>query len=222
MAAKSTNTKKSSTNNTAKAAKNATTKKTSTAKKNNVKYNSNGIQLGKKEYMQLKSAINTDTPNLKKGINYKSLGNYFYIFDKYAFDNYNVLGRIKIIGNEKIINEILKGVDKKDDAGTKNINKLLEHSQNEQGIYTIDNINAVDSRGTAKNGYYQQRYHSQDTQHNTQGYADPVGSRKGFLCFLHDSGYPILQCQFFFFQIFIFIVRDSGEKKYRYRNYHHQ
>lgn len=121
------------------------------AKKNNVKYNSNGIQLGKKEYMQLKSAINTDTPNLKKGINYKSLGNYFYIFDKYAFDNYNVLGRIKIIGNEKIINEILKGVDKKDDAGTKNINKLLEHSQNEQGIYTIDNINAVDSRGTAKN-----------------------------------------------------------------------
>ena len=33
MAAKSTNTKKSSTNNTAKAAKNATTKKTSTAKK---------------------------------------------------------------------------------------------------------------------------------------------------------------------------------------------
>lgn len=121
------------------------------AKKNNVKYNSNGIQLGKKEYMQLKSAINTDTPNLKKGINYKSLGNYFYIFDKYAFDNYNVLGRIKIIGNEKIINEILKGVDKKDDAGTKNINKLLEHSQNEQGIYTIDNINAVDSRGTAEN-----------------------------------------------------------------------
>lgn len=121
------------------------------AKKNNVKYNGNGIQLGKKEYMQLKSAINTDTPNLKKGINYKSLGNYFYIFDKYAFDNYNVLGRIKIIGNEKIINEILKGVDKKDDAGTKNINKLLEHSQNEQGIYTIDNINAVDSRGTAKN-----------------------------------------------------------------------
>lgn len=101
--------------------------------------------------MQLKSAINTDTPNLKKGINYKSLGNYFYIFDKYAFDNYNVLGRIKIIGNEKIINEILKGVDKKDDAGTKNINKLLEHSQNEQGIYTIDNINAVDSRGTAEN-----------------------------------------------------------------------
>ena len=33
MAAKSTNTKKNSTNNTAKAAKNATTKKTSTAKK---------------------------------------------------------------------------------------------------------------------------------------------------------------------------------------------
>ena len=28
--------------------------------------------------------------------------------------------------------------------------------------------------------------------------------------------------QLFFFQIFIFIIRDSGEKKYRYRNYHHQ
>ena len=37
MAAKSTNTKKSSTNNTAKAAKNATTKKTSTCDHNSAR-----------------------------------------------------------------------------------------------------------------------------------------------------------------------------------------
>ena len=43
MAAKSTNTKKSSTNNTAKAAKNATTKKTSTAKKASASTKKSGI-----------------------------------------------------------------------------------------------------------------------------------------------------------------------------------
>jgi hypothetical protein len=70
--------------------------------------------------------------------------------------------------------------------------------------YNEQNIRSKDYRITIipeKNGYYQQRYHSQDTQYNTQGYADPVGSRKGFFCFLHDSGYPILQCQLFFFQL---------------------
>ena len=91
--------------------------------------------------------------------------------------------------------------------------------------YNEQSIRSKDYRITIipeKNRYCQQRYHSQNTQYNTQGYADPVGSRKCFFCFLHDSGHPILQCQLFFFQIFIFIIRDSGEKKYRYRNYHHQ
>ena len=91
--------------------------------------------------------------------------------------------------------------------------------------YNEQSIRSKDYRITIipeENRYHQQRNCSQNTQYHTQGYADTIGSRKGLFRFFHDSGHPILQCQLFFFQIFIFIVRDSGEKKYRYRNYHHQ
>ena len=55
---------------------------TTVEKDSNIKYNDGGIQLSKREYQTLINAINTDTPNLQNGINYKHYGDYFYIFNK--------------------------------------------------------------------------------------------------------------------------------------------
>ena len=123
----------------------------SIAKMGNIKYNNRGIKLGKKEYQALTNAINTDTPNLQKGINYKHYGDYFYIFDKLDFNIYNVQGKIKIIDNETIINKIMKEVDD-NDRTTRSIDRLLEISQNGKGLHSSNNINARNKRTTTANG----------------------------------------------------------------------
>jgi len=126
-------------------------KNTTVAKIGNIMYNDKGIQLGKKEYQILTNAINTDTPNLQKGINYKHYGDYFYIFDKLDFNNYNIQGKIKIINNEKIINKIMKEVDD-NDRTTRSIDRLLEISKNGKGLHSSNNINVRNTGGTTTNG----------------------------------------------------------------------
>lgn len=120
------------------------------AKSSNIEYNKNGISF-KKLDVGLKSAISSDTPRLTNGMHYKCYGDYFYLFNKYEYGGYKVFAKIKIIDNEKIINEIMREVDFTDDQATRNINRLLENSKNGQRVHSSDNINAGIRTTTATN-----------------------------------------------------------------------
>ena len=128
-----------------------------------IEYNDKGIKISTKEFNNLKKAINTDNPNMPNGLNYKNHGDYFYIFNKNSFDNYKILGKIKIIDNEQIINQIMKEVEDHDRA-TSSVDRLFKRSKNEQTVYIADNINAKNSRTATNDGGLSSRTTQGDKQ----------------------------------------------------------
>ncbi len=145
------------------------------ANSSNIEYNSNAIKLDTSEYTDVVTAINTDTPNLPNGLNYKSYGDYFYVFDKFDFNSYIFKCKIKIIDNEQIINKIMGEVDN-NDGTTRSIDRLLEVSQNGQRIYSFNSVNAKNNRATTKNGRLSSR-RIQENQATTKGTTTNI--RKG-------------------------------------------
>lgn len=113
------------------------------AKKSNIKYNSNGIQLGKREYISLKSAINTDSPNLSKGINYKFFNENFYMFDKLNFDNYKIISKISIDNNKKIIEAFRKELENGTIKETENIDSIMQEIKNARRSNNNNNVSSA-------------------------------------------------------------------------------
>ena len=70
-----------------------------------IKYNSKGLKLSKKEYANVMSLINTNKTN-EIGMNYISSANYFYIYKNNGFGNNTILARIEIDGNEKLLKKM--------------------------------------------------------------------------------------------------------------------
>ena len=98
--------------------------------KRGIWYNKNGIEINSKTKKDLTSAINTDTPKLHKGNNYKEFRDHFYIFNKEKFNEYKILGQLRIEGNEDLINAIKGGYKNGIDTESTNINKIIQEVGN--------------------------------------------------------------------------------------------
>ena len=105
---------------------NSNTNSEKVAKSSKIQYNENGIQLGKKEYANVTSLINTNKPN-DTGIQSINLSDYFYAYENNGFDNNRIFLRIKIEGNEELINFIRKDISNGNIKGTEDTIRLLEN-----------------------------------------------------------------------------------------------
>lgn len=80
------------------------------AKSPKIQYNENGIQLGKREYANVTSLINTNKPN-DTGIQFISSSDYFYVYENNGFDNNNIIAKIEINGNEDLIKIVRRRIE---------------------------------------------------------------------------------------------------------------
>lgn len=114
-------------------------------------YNPYGINQEISTMDKLRSAINTDTPNLKLGINIKEFGDFVYIFDKKAFDEYNVLAEMIIEGNEEIIDVMREGIENEVVREPEFINRIFQDNTFKRGRNNRTNANVEDRRSTRSN-----------------------------------------------------------------------
>ncbi len=116
------------------------------AKSGNIKYNDKGIKLGKKEYVGVVSAINTDNPNLSNGIHYKFYNDNFYMFQKKDFGNYNFIAKTLIGNNEQLINKIRKEIDNGTIGRPEEINSIVKNFRTSRRRHNNDNISSKRAR----------------------------------------------------------------------------
>lgn len=109
------------------------------AKSSNIEYNGNSIKLGKKEYANIMSIINTNKSNAR-GIQSISSADYFYIYNSNGFDDNHILLKIKIDGNEEFISELRKDFNNGTIKGTKNVNSILQSYWNGRGLNDSNNV----------------------------------------------------------------------------------
>lgn len=109
------------------------------AKSSNIEYNGNSIKLGKKEYANIMSIINTNKPNAR-GIQSISSADYFYIYNSNGFDDNQIIFKIKIDGNEEFISELRKDFNNGTIKGTKNVNSILQSYWNGRGLNDSNNV----------------------------------------------------------------------------------
>lgn len=118
------------------------------AKKSNIKYNSNGIQLGKREYANVMSLINTNNTNNSKGTDSIFSSNYFYIYENDGFNNNKIIAKIEIEKNEDLINALRKEIKNGTNAGTKNISNTIQTARN---VRKFNNSNNDSNKRTQTN-----------------------------------------------------------------------
>lgn len=118
------------------------------AKKSNIKYNSNGIQLGKREYANVMSLINTNNTNNSKGTDSIFSSNYFYIYENDGFNNNKIIAKIEIEKNEDLINALRKEIKNGTNAGTKNISNTIQTARN---VRKFNNSNNDSNKKTQTN-----------------------------------------------------------------------
>ena len=117
------------------------------AKSSKIQYNENGIQLGKKEYANVTSLINTNKPN-DTGIQSINSSDYFYAYENNGFDNNRIFLKIKIEGNEELINFIRKDISNGNIKGTEDTIRLLENYEG-NGRRHNNSDNVTSQRGRA-------------------------------------------------------------------------
>ncbi len=126
-------------NNTENISRNNKIIKDEPEKTNNIEYNSKGIRLNKTEYANVISLINTNKPNLR-GTQTISSSDYFYMYESDSFDNNKVIIKIKIDGNEDLINAIRRGIeDGTIDSTEKAIRSLEEYARHGRRLDNSDN-----------------------------------------------------------------------------------
>lgn len=134
------------------------------------------------EINQLAHAINTDTPNLRNGINCKEYGNYFYIFTKNGFDDYIVDGKISIIGNEDLISllrgEIYADESETTDRRSKTIDKIFQRAKNGRNYNNYSNVTDTRGRTSTQNV---ELYRRQLSDTNKSGYSETSNANKSKL-----------------------------------------
>ena len=155
---------KSMQNNENNTNKNVRAEKSKVDISSEIKYNSKGIKLSKREYANVISLINTNKPD-KTGIQGISSANYYYIYENKGFDNNTVLARIEIDGNEDLLNIIRRKIENEtfEGAGTL-IRATKEYRRNGRGF---DNSNNASSQGARENRQTA-RLHSRDVGQETR------------------------------------------------------
>lgn len=132
------------------------------AKSSKIQYNENGIQLGKREYANVTSLINTNKPN-DTGIQFINSSDYFYIYENNGFDNNNIIAKIEINGNEDLIKVVRRRIENGtfEGAGTL-IRAAKEYRRNGR---RFNNRNNVISQGERTDGRTT-RLHNRDVGQN--------------------------------------------------------
>lgn len=132
------------------------------AKSPKIQYNENGIQLGKREYANVTSLINTNKPN-DTGIQFINSSDYFYIYENNSFDNNNIIAKIEINGNEDLIKVVRRRIENGtfEGAGTL-IRAAKEYRRNGR---RFNNRNNVISQGERTDGRTT-RLHNRDVGQN--------------------------------------------------------
>lgn len=118
------------------------------AKTVNIKYNSNGITLGKREYANVLSLINTNNTN-KKGLHYINSSNYFYLYYNNGFGNNTIIAKIPIEGNEDLLKFVREGLN--NGVYTKPTSVIKDVKEYKNGRRSNNNNNDSSTR-TRENG----------------------------------------------------------------------
>ncbi len=135
-------------NNTENISRNNKTIKDKIGKSDNIEYNSKGIRLNKTEYANVMSLINTNKPNLR-GTQTISSSDYFYMYESDSFDNNKVVVKIKIDGNEDLINAIRRNIENGTINRTERFIGIIEKYK--RNGRRLDNIDNDISQRTTKN-----------------------------------------------------------------------
>lgn len=118
---------------------------------NNIKINIEN-KISNKEINIVSSAINTDTPNLENGINFKEYGDYFYIFNKNDFDDYFFEGKIQIEGNQEYISSIRKVIKNGEFDGESDvISQIVQATKNDRRFDNRNNVNVENGQTSFRN-----------------------------------------------------------------------
>lgn len=109
---------------------------------------SKGPKLSKKEREILRKEVmkNNNLYGKNKPIESAFTANNFYIYNNFGNDDFSVIRRIKIEGNEDLINDLYNEVQNGTNEDTKNISRTIKEVIRRRRVYNSNNSNAKGER----------------------------------------------------------------------------
>ena len=109
---------------------------------------SKGPKLSKKEREILREEVmkNNNLYGKNKPIETAFTANNFYIYNNFGNDDFSVIRRIKIEGNEDLINDLYNEVQNGTNEDTKNISRTIKEVIRRRRLYNSNNSNAKGER----------------------------------------------------------------------------